>query len=207
MKKLLVSISLIVSTIAISQTVPADSVPVRVKSFEASQSANATKLNWSVVCFLQYANFVIERSNDAINYTAINTFQADRFRCQQPFNFEDRSSSGKVFYRLKVGDLDGKFGTSKVVAVYGKSKGFDITAMAPSIVTSTAQLSISSASADIVAIYITSTQGVAILNKSFSLVKGNNIISLNLSSLPTGTFVLSSYNTEGELKTLRFLKQ
>ncbi|MCY7421629.1 MAG: T9SS type A sorting domain-containing protein [Chitinophagaceae bacterium] len=207
MKKLLFSFSLIVSTIGFSQTVPADSTPVRVKSFEASQSVNATKLNWSVVCFLQYAKFVVERSNDGINYTIINTFQADRLRCRQPFDFEDKSSSGKVFYRLKVGDLDGNFATSKVVAVFGKSKGFDITAMAPTVVTSTAQLSISSASADKVMIYITSMQGVAILNKSFTVLKGNNTISLNLSSLPKGTFVLSSYNSEGQLKTKRFIKQ
>jgi len=207
MKKFLVSFSLMVSTIAFSQTVPADSVPVRVKSFEASQSATATKLNWSVVCFLQYAKFVVERSNDGINYTTINTFQADRLRCKQPFDFEDKSSSGKVFYRLKVGDLDGNFATSKVVAVFGKLKGFDVTAMAPTVVISTAQLSISTASADKVMIYITSMQGVAILNKSFTLLKGNNTISLNLSSLPKGTFVLSSYNSEGELKTKRFIKQ
>lgn len=207
MKKSLVLFSLMFSTIAFSQTVPADSVPIRVKSFEASQSANATKLNWSVVCFLQYAKFIVERSNDGINYTTINTFQADQLRCKQPFDFEDKSSSGKYFYRLKVGDLDGNFSTSKVVAVFGKSKGFDITAMAPTVVTSTAQLSISSASADKVMIYITSVQGVAILNKSFSIVKGNNTISLNLASLPNGTFVLSSHNSEGELKTIRFTKQ
>lgn len=207
MKKLLVSFSLMVSTIAFSQTVPADSVPIRVRSFEAAQSANITRLNWSVVCFLQYAKFIVERSNDGINYTTINTFQADRLRCKQPFDFEDKSSSGKLFYRLKVGDLDGNFATSKVVAVFGKSKGFDITAMAPTVVTSTAQLSISSASADKVMIYITSMQGVAILNKSLRVTEGNNTISLNLSSLPKGTFLLSSYNSEGELKTVRFIKQ
>jgi hypothetical protein len=207
MKKLLVSFSLMVSTIAFSQTVPADSVPIRVKSFEASQSVNTTKLNWSVVCFLQYAKFIVERSNDGINYTTINTFQADKLRCKQPFDFEEKSAPGKFFYRLRVGDLDGNFASSKVVAVFGKSKGFDITSMAPTVVTSTAQLSISSAAADKVRINITSMQGVTILNKSFTLTKGNNTISLNLSSLSKGTFVLSSYNSEGELKTTRFIKQ
>ena len=206
MKKLLFLFSLMVSTIAFSQNADVDSTPVRVKSFEATQSINATKLNWSVICFLQYAKFVVERSNDGINYAVLNTFQADKLRCKQPFDFEDKSSSGKVFYRLKVGDLDGRFAISKVLAVFGKSKGFDITSMAPSVVTATTQLSISSATEDKVMVYVTSMAGVKILNRTFSILKGNNTISLNLSSLPKGTFVLSLCNSEGELKTRRFIK-
>ncbi len=206
MKKLFLLLFLVCPVIAITQVITENESPVRVKSFDASQTVNAIKLNWSVVCFLQYAKFLIERSNDGISYTIINAFQADQLRCKQPFYFEDRASAGKVFYRLKVADLDGNFSTSKVVAVFGKSKGFDITAMAPTAVTSAAQISISSASASKAHIYITSLQGVVVLNKSFMLVKGSNTISLDLSSLSKGTYVLSCYNNEGELKTVRFIK-
>jgi len=102
--------------------------------------------------------------------------------------------------------LDGNFSTSKVVAVFGKSKGFDITAMAPTVVTSGAQISITSASAEKASIFITSMHGILVLNKSISLAKGSNTISLDLSSLSKGSFVLSSYNSEGEVKTIRFIK-
>lgn len=206
MKKLFLLLFLLYAVIAKSQIITEDGTPVRVKSFDASQSVNTTNLHWSVVCFLQYAKFLVERSNDGITYTAINTFQADRLRCKQPFDFEDKTANGKVYYRLKVGDLDGNFSTSKVVAVFGKSKGFDITAMAPTVVTSGAQISISSASADKASIFITSIHGILVLNKSIYLVKGSNTISLDLSSLSKGSFVLSSYNSEGEVKTIRFIK-
>jgi len=206
MKTLFLYISLISSLAANSQIITEDGAPVRVKSFDASQSVNTTNLHWSVVCFLQYAKFLVERSTDGITYTTINTFQADRLRCKQPFDFEDRTANDKVYYRLKVGDLDGNFSTSKVVVVFGKSKGFDITAMAPTIVTSGAQISISSASADKASIFITGMQGILVLNKSISLAKGSNTISLDLSSLSKGSFVLSSYNSKGELKTIRFIK-
>lgn len=206
MKKLFLLLFLLDAVIANSQIITEDGAPVRVKSFDASQSVNTTNLHWSVVCFLQYAKFLVERSNDGITYTTINTFQADRLRCKQPFDFEDRTANDKVYYRLKVGDLDGNFSTSKVVAVFGKSKGFDITAMTPTVVTSGAQISISSASADKASIFITGMQGILVLNKSISLAKGSNTISLDLSSLSKGSFVLSSYNSEGGVKTIRFIK-
>ena len=184
----------------------ADSALVRVAYFNASENNNKTRLNWKVVCHLDYANFQIQRSANGADYTTIKSFTADRIRCLTPFEFEDALSSNRIFYRLKVGDKDGNFSTSKVLVAFGKSKGFDISAMVPTVVTSSAQLSISSASADKIMIYITNMQGAAILNKSLTLLKGNNTISLNLSSLPKGTFVLSTYNSEGEVKTIRFIK-
>ena len=72
------------------------------------------------MCFLLYAKFEVQRSIDGRNYTTINTFEADQLRCKQPFNFIDRNVSGTLFYRIKVGDLDGRFSASKIVAVTGK---------------------------------------------------------------------------------------
>ncbi|MCY7421860.1 MAG: hypothetical protein LH478_08985 [Chitinophagaceae bacterium] len=205
-KKLFLLLFLLYAVFAKSQAITEDSTPVRVNSFDASQSANITNLHWSVVCYLQYAKFLVERSTDGITYSTINTFQADRLRCKQPFNYEDRAANGKVFYRLKVGDLDGNFSASKAIAVFGKSKGFEITSMNPTIVTSGAQINISSASVDKARIFITSTHGIVVLNKAVSLAKGSNNVSLDLSSLSKGTFLLSSYNREGALKTIRFFK-
>ncbi len=98
MKKLFLLLFLLYAVIAKSQIITEDGTPVRVKSFDASQSVNTTNLHWSVVCFLQYAKFLVERSNDGITYTTINTFQADRLRCKQPFDFEDKTANGKVYF-------------------------------------------------------------------------------------------------------------
>lgn len=182
------------------------SIPVRLKSFDAVKTGNSNKLNWAVVCFLEYANFEVQRSSDGVNYITINSFQADRLRCLQPFDYEDRNVGGKVYYRIKVGDLDGRFYTSKITVVIGKARGFEIASMIPTLVGSNATATISSAANDKAEIRINTLVGVAMYKKSLALVKGNNTIPLALSALPSGNYVLSLVNTEGQLKTIRFIK-
>lgn len=206
MKEIFLLVSLFFNLTVNSQVIAENEPPVRVKFLEASQLPTSITLHWSVLCFLKYANFIVERSKDGANYTTINNFQADNIRCRLPFDFEDKSVSGKVFYRVRVGDLDGNFSTSKVVAVFGKSKGFDIIGMSPTVITSIAQINISSASADKATLSVTSIYGQSVLKKSIALIKGSNTITLDLSSLSKGTFILSTYNSEGELKTIKFIK-
>lgn len=184
-----------------------DSIPVRLKSFEASKTTNANKLDWAVVCFLEYAKFEIQRSGDGTNFNTINTFQADQLRCRQPFTYEDRTANGKVFYRIKVGDLDGKEYVSKITVLIGKAKGFDIASLTPTLITSGATLTITSAGNDAAIVTITNLQGSPVMKKEISLLKGNNDVPLNLSALSAGNYILTSVNSDGELRTIRFIKQ
>jgi len=184
-----------------------DSIPIRLKSFEASRMTNSNKLDWSVICFLNYAKFDIQRSSDGINFTTINSFQADQFRCRQPFTYQDKTANGKTFYRIKVGNLDGKEYVSKITVLIGKATGFDIASMAPTLVTSAAILTITSADNDAATITIANLQGAPVMKKLIKLSKGNNEIRLDLSTLSFGNYVLSCLNSDGELKTIRMIKR
>ena len=184
-----------------------ETVLVRLKSFEAAKTTNSNKLDWAVACFLNFARFEVQRSNDGINYSTINVFEADQLRCRQPFTYEDKTANGKVFYRIKVGDLDGRVYTSKTTVVIGKLKGFEIASMVPTLVSSNTTVTISSATTDIAAISITNLQGATVIKKSIPLLKGNNYILLELSNLAAGFHILTSVNSEGELKTMKFMKQ
>lgn len=207
MKKYLLIIAITWINSLNAQNITDSGVLVRLKSFEASKTAISNKLDWAVACFLTLARFNVERSYDGINYTTINTFEADELRCRQPFTYEDKTSTGKVFYRIKVGDPDGRVYTSRTTVLIGKSKGFDIASMAPTLVSSSATVTISSASSDNATISIINQQGSIQLQKSFALAKGNNYISLELASLAAGGYILTSINSEGELKSVRFIKQ
>lgn len=183
-----------------------DSVPVRLKSFDASKITNANKLQWSVVCYLQYAKFQIQRSYDAVNYTTINTSTADQLRCRQPFEYEDKTANGKVFYRILAGDLDGRVFTSKITVVYGAINGFDINAISPTLITSQATVTISSAVADNAVAQVTSIEGMMVFKKSVLLNRGNNDIVFNFSSLSKGAYIFTCRNSSGILQSLRFIK-
>ena len=206
MKVFLLTIALSCSIAANSQTAQPDSLPVRLSALEASTNGNTARLDWKVVCFLQYAKFEIQRSANGINYTTINTFEADQLRCRQPFDFIDGNISGRVYYRIKVGDLDGRFAVSKTVAVSGKVNEFEIKSLTPSLINTNTTLSISSATADNAEIAIINFQGKVVKRIAINLNKGTTELPVDMISLAKGNYILSITNRLLEIKTTRFTK-
>ena len=190
-----------------AQIVFGDSVPVRLSYLDGDRNSNSNQLNWAVACFLQYANFEIQRSENGVSYSTIYAFQADELRCRQPFNYTDLQPSEKSFYRIRVGDLDGKFYSSKIIALYGQAKGFDITSITPTIITNETMVNVSSSSSGNVELIITSSTGVTVKRKTLTVQKGNNSFSLQLADIMKGFYFLSVTNAEGETKISQFIKR
>jgi hypothetical protein len=182
---------------------------VRLSSFDVSAFSNIAKLHWKTVCYLQYANFEIQRSSNGTNYTTINSFTADRLRCLQPFDFVDSLSAnqGNIFYRINVGNIDGTFYNSAVRRVYLKEKGFDLIAIYPTIVTSSANFTLSSADNKTFYATIINQSGVSVKKIKLQVPKGLSYYSLHRSDLPPGYYWLQVLNELGEVKTEKFIKQ
>lgn len=198
----------ITTTLLAQSQTNTDTTPIRLSSFNAtSLTNNNIKLNWKVVCFLEFANFQVQRSTDGINYTTINMFQSDRLRCKQPFDYEDQNIGGKIYYRISVGDKEGKFSTSKIVVLTGKTKPFELVSLSPSIITTNTQLNISSAIADKAQILITNAQGITVKQISTTLNTGTNYINLELSNLAKGYYNISVHNSSTNIISTRFIKQ
>ena len=189
-----------------SQTAPNDSVLVRLSTLNASKAGNGAKLMWNVVCFLEFAKFEIQRSANGQSYTTINTFTADRLRCRQPFEFTDANVSGTAFYRIRVGDLDGRYSNSKVVAVTANEKDFEINALTPSLVTNGTLLSISSGIIDKAEVTVTNLQGAVVKRFITNLNKGVTEVSINFNNTAKGNYVLAVKNSFSKVKTIRFVK-
>ena len=205
--RILFSIMLFVFANSISaQFTNADSVPVRISSITSEKTATGNKINWKVSCSLPFANFEVQRSPDGANYTTINSFQADELRCQQPFDFTDPLQLKKSFYRIKVGDIDGRIYSSKVVAFYGQAHGFDINTITPSIISQNTVINITSSSVDKVQLSIISLAGISALKKEIMLLNGNNEIKIELGHLPKGSFFITIVNSKGVVKSSSILK-
>jgi hypothetical protein len=183
-----------------------DSVPVRISHMDGERSGNTNQVNWAVSCFLQYAKFEIQRSQDGAAFQTIHSFQADELRCRQPFSYSDIQSAEKSFYRIKVGDVDGRFYSSKTIALYGQIKGFDITSINPTIITHDAVLNLSSSSSGKAEIIITSAAGIIIKRASLTIQKGNNSIPLQFNTLQKGIYFISATNSEGNTRSSMVIK-
>jgi hypothetical protein len=185
-------------------------IPVRISAFEAAQAYQSNKLYWTTTCFLEYAHFEIQRSYDGTDYRTINTFQADRLRCQQPFVFSDSASNqlaGKIYYRLKVGDRDGKVYSSKIVAVFTTGSGIAINSFTPTLVTNSASISLSSSETLPAGITVVNTYGTTVYSKPLSLQKGINKIELETQRLPRGKYWMILHTAKYGDKTVPFVKQ
>ncbi len=213
MKKVIVILSFFfLSGIVVKAQLLIDSsyVPVSISTINAVSNTDNNKLTWKTACFISYAKFDIQRSYDGINYSSIDGFTADQLRCQQPFDYSDytvNQLAGRVYYRLKVGDIDGRVYNSKIVAVFTQGQGVEINSITPTIVTSSATLSISSSVTDNSVITITNVQGVVVKSIPTKLTKGVNTIQIAAADLATGKYWLTIRTSKELAKTVQFIKQ
>ena len=104
-------------------------------------------------------------------------------------------------------DADGRFTCSNILALLNNSKGFDITGLMPNPVVNRAVLSIASATASRMEIVVSDISGRRMMNQSVNLIAGSNMVPLDLGKLAAGTYQLTGYGSNGEVKTIRFIKE
>lgn len=209
MKKVLaMAVLIIASQIATPQS-DSSYYTVQLSSFDVSVSNNITKLHWKTICFLQYANFQIQKSANGKDFTTISSFTADRLRCQQPFDFTDSSNAnqGNVFYRINVGNIDGKFYHSLVRRVYLKEKGFDLVSVYPTIVKSSINFSLSNSDNETFHAMIINQSGSIVKNKKLQVPQGLSNYNFDTGDLSSGYYWLQVINDLGDLRTTKFVKQ
>jgi len=188
---------------------PAALLPIKLQYFTAQKGNGFNTLNWKADCYSTQAIFQIERSFDGRQFTKIETVVADQLRCLQPFEFRDNNAgTGTVYYRMNVVDVDGTAYYSRIIAIVGKSSGFEIVGIYPTLVTnSQLKVNIASGNSSNAEFYITGTSGQIVKRFKFALTNGDNIITLNIPELAAGVYQLTGLNSDGQMRTFRFVKQ
>lgn len=93
-------------------------LPVTLQSFTATPEANSITLNWVTSNEVNTQSFVIEKSADGSNFSAIGSIIAANRLGLNSYTFSDASTqANSLYYRLKMQDKDGAFTYSKVVVV------------------------------------------------------------------------------------------
>jgi hypothetical protein len=85
-------------------------------SFNANANGNTVNLNWATASEINNSHFIVERSLDGNNFTAIATVNKND---SKNYNTTDVVAEGKqvVYYRLKQVDVNGTSTYSKTLAV------------------------------------------------------------------------------------------
>ncbi|MFL5739708.1 MAG: T9SS type A sorting domain-containing protein [Flavisolibacter sp.] len=191
---------------------PADApLPVHLLSFDAravhDQNNWKVNLSWTTASESNSDYYVIERSSNARNYSAIgNVRAAGNSTALHTYQFTDLSPrQGISYYRLKQVDQDGKFNYSKIAVVNINSRE-TIVLMYPNPATTSANLIINTASAQKMQYRILDVSGREIQAASLNLQTGNNEMPINVSSLSKGTYNLV-LNGNGWKRLIKFVKE
>ncbi len=96
-------------------------LPVTLKSFTASSQNGSIALNWVSVNEVNMKEYVVERSADARNFSAIGIVPAKNSGTENSYGYTDvKALNGAAYYRLKMTDKDGSYHYSVVIPASAK---------------------------------------------------------------------------------------
>jgi len=186
----------------------AGSLPIHLLTFDAKKlSASAAQVSWQISTNSNPDQFEVLRSADGRNFSSIGVVVAvDR---KYSYSFGDNSlPSGTTYYRLKMTDKNGVISYSQIVAILnGTGKGVLLTSLMPTIVNSTATLTISSSDKGTMQIMVTDMYGRIVKQQLTAIGIGNQQVLLNLQNLPAGAYQVTGVMNNTKAGTIRFVKQ
>jgi hypothetical protein len=103
-------------------------LPLDLLSFEGKRAPGYIRLNWVTTNEVNVSHFEVERSFTGTEYSQVNIVPAKNTIGNNYYTLNDADSrvlatNGKIFYRLKMVDRDGKTGYSKVVTINSLKEG------------------------------------------------------------------------------------
>ncbi|MFZ1533165.1 MAG: PQQ-dependent sugar dehydrogenase, partial [Chitinophagaceae bacterium] len=157
------------------------------------QSDKSTLLKWRTENEINTSHFVVERSTDGNNYTAIGTVSAYNASAQN-YSLVDYDAANQqsllLFYRLKMYDRDGAFKYSNVVTV-SLADIAGAVKVSPNPVTNEARITIIPTADGKVQYKLIDNTGRTILQKSTHVRKGTqNTVAIDMSTISVGTYYL-----------------
>lgn len=177
-------------------------LPVKLLSLTAVPIDNSyVKLDWSTASEINNYGFDIERSTNGIDFEKL-AFMSGHGSSDQEMHYEYRdinvSPDEVYYYRLKQIDNDGKFEyTTLVSALLLSSQGFIMEDLKPNPASNQVIVNTISAGAQEADVKVTDMLGRTQLSQSWTLSPGLNGTQLDISGLPTGSYMVTVKSVNG----------
>ncbi|HVG41294.1 MAG TPA: T9SS type A sorting domain-containing protein [Chitinophagaceae bacterium] len=175
-------------------------LPVTFTGLDAKKIDGGTQLTWKVAGEQSVKGYDVERSSNGIHFTKVGTVTAAG---KDAYSFVDASTAdGKVFYRIRNNDLDGRYKYS-VVVVYSKGKAGMILKAFPLPAKNNLTLQHTAVASG--RITLSSEDGRLV--KTIIPTTGSIQTDIDLSALKAGMYLLRFDSGNGEVETLKVIKQ
>ncbi len=168
---------------------------VYLKTLEAKKSENNNILTWTTMAETDNGFFLIERSNNGIDFEQAGRVQgAGTSIDQKEYKYVDLENKGlRVFYRLIQVDVTGDVDITNTVLVNRKSADsvFEITSMENAVTDKFFNMNLTSTKEGVLEYRLQTRMGEVLQKGKLEVVKGENALSVDLSQATVGTYQFS----------------
>jgi hypothetical protein len=187
-------------------TAPAP-LPVELVSFGASRQGETVACTWATATEYHNDHFVLERSLDGVAFSALATVAgAGSSTSTHTYRWVDTAPARTLaYYRLRQVDTDGTTSFSPVVTVSGLATATSPLLASPNPTAGPLVLTLTLPEAATLRGTVLTVVGTEVLHVEQALAAGTQALPLDLSTLPTGVYLLRLETPQG-LQTLRVVK-
>ncbi len=182
----------------------AGTVPVKLTQFNVLLNNCKPSLRWNTEREFNFNRYEIERSNNALNWFTVGvTTAANNNFNKNTYSFNDNSvvTGGRLFYRLKMIDNDGRYSYSETLPVFINCDKLSIDVFPNPVTTKKLFVSITGAKQKAEAL-LTNVLGQQVLKTYVN----NGTSQLDVSGIATGEYILI-VSTETSRQTFKVIVQ
>lgn len=163
-------------------------LPVKLKNLRAAFNIDRVDLNWETETEHNSLKFIVERSTEGRTFNTVGEVAAKgNSTTLSRYSFTDRSPlTRKSFYRLRIIDKDGSFEYSRIITASKPASGIDNIFPVPAV--SELNIQLHALSPEIMEVNLTDISGRQFGHFTKALVKGNQTVSIPVSTLPRGHY-------------------
>lgn len=165
-------------------------LPSKLTNFKGNVADDKVSLTWQTLTEQNTAKFIIESSRDGVNFQAVDSVNAagTSFNAKNYSYTELNVQGGKVYYRLKMVDLNGTYTYSVVIAVNVTNNNYTTSSVSvyPNPAVSSMVIKHQQSTGHEVCT-IRTIHGVALMQKT--LTPGAVKTTFDVQSLPAGNYV------------------
>jgi len=178
-------------------------LPITISSFTAVAKKCAVSLSWDVQSANNFADFVVERSSNGIEFTTVKKIGYEAYRAH--YTYEDANvGSGKWLYRLKLVDLTGEAKYSRIEAATVSCTTNATLSVFPNPVSNYVQIN---SSKPVQRIALISYTGSVVVSQTYNQDQAALIQLPFNNNLSPGMYMLMVWDTDSTIQQVKLVKE
>ncbi|MEP6751015.1 MAG: T9SS type A sorting domain-containing protein, partial [Bacteroidota bacterium] len=175
--------------------------------FTAEAVSGNGVLNWKTSDEINVDRYTVEHSFNGVGFSAIGSVAANNNTGVNNYNFTDAGlTAGNHYYRIRRTDKDGKGEYSDIKTIKIVTAGANVQIRPNPVSGSTLVVGVSVAQSSKTNLQVMAVDGKVMMQQNVILAAGNNILNINIGSVPPGIYLLQVQLTDG-IVTKKFIRE